>query len=276
MTPPPTIIAPLPHVAVLKVTGADAGEFLHAQLSNPVGDLPQDSCALAGWHDARGKVRAVFHVLRALDGYLLTAPAALVDQLTTTLGMFILRADVHIERTDLVASGIVAANASTSQAAAPAELPALPKSVNAVNADTNATILCVAPGCWHVLAAANQHSFATGSDCGPIVAAEIRAGLPQVDQQTTLRYVPHMLNLDKLGALDFEKGCYPGQEVIARTEHLGSVKRRARAFRIRCLHSRSSQCPRPARPWSIRTAMRSAKCCALRAMLTAQSSCCVS
>jgi tRNA-modifying protein YgfZ len=61
--------------------------------------------------------------------------------------------------------------------------------------------------------------------------AEIQAGIPEVYPQTSGQFVAQMLNLDKIGAVSFTKGCYPGQEIVARTHHLGRVKRRARLFR---------------------------------------------
>ncbi len=217
----PALVA-LPYIRVLRVVGSDATTFLQGQLSRRIDNLSPEMSALAGWHDARGKVRVVFRVLPFEAGYLLIAPADLAEELQSTLSLFVLRADVRIELTDLVCAGLVSA---------PEDMPGdLPSEANAVRISGARTDICVAPGCWHSIGPPEALPLAGDVNCAAVVAAEIRAGLPQVDAHTTLRYVPHMLNLDKLGALDFEKGCYPGQEVIARTEHLGSVKRRARLF----------------------------------------------
>jgi folate-binding protein YgfZ len=71
---------------------------------------------------------------------------------------------------------------------------------------------------------------------GPAELAAIRAGLPIVDRGLLERYTPHMLNLDRLGGIAFDKGCYPGQEIVARTENLGAVKRRVRRFKAEQTH----------------------------------------
>jgi folate-binding protein YgfZ len=220
-------LVPLPYVRILSVTGSDATAFLQAQLSRRVDNLSPSRSALAGWHDARGKVRAIFRVIEVAGGYLLVAPADLADQLISTMSMFVLRSDVRIESTELICAGLVSLDPDVEAGKA-----GLPNTVNSVVSSNGLSAICVASGCWHIIGPGEALPHATDSDCSPVAAAEIRAGLPQVDQQTTLRYVPHMLNLDKLDAIDFEKGCYPGQEIIARTEHLGSVKRRAQAFTV--------------------------------------------
>lgn len=220
----------MPHQRIISVEGNDAARFLQAQLSRNVADLTPEQSRLAGWHDARGRVRAVFRVLAAGGGgYLLTAPTDLAEQLCAAMRMYVLRAAVEIDLTDLPCAGLAIAPGDAPASTAAEGLPEIP---DAVITSGETTAICVAPGCWHFIGCAGEASDAPGTDTLPVDAAEIRAGLPRVDSRTTGKYVAHMLNLDSLGALDFEKGCFPGQEVVARTEHLGSVKRRARAFVI--------------------------------------------
>ncbi|MGD2167581.1 MAG: hypothetical protein PVF63_05695 [Gammaproteobacteria bacterium] len=226
----------LSYLRVLRVSGSNATDFLQAQLSRRVDDLSPALSALAGWHDARGRVRAVFRVLALDDGYLLSAPADLAEQLAAALRLFVLRADVRVEVAPLVCSGILGSVSPS--------LPALPARSNAVAREGDALAVCVTHGCWHIIGPAAGSAAAGNVDSASIVAAEIRAGIPQVDRTTTLRYVPHMLNLDKLDAIDFRKGCFPGQEIIARTENLGSVKRRA------CVFTFEPQVPAAAAPGS--------------------------
>jgi len=223
----------LPYIRLLSVTGSDAPEFLQAQLSRSIADLAADTSALAGWHDARGRVRAVFRVLRDEQQFLLAGPADLAPALEQTMRMFVLRADVRIETTDLACAGIVRAANDQSRNYELPPLPQLPEQTNAVARAGATSVVCVAPGCWQVFGPGTALQLESADTQEAVIAAEIRAGLPHIDQNTTTLYVPHMLNLDKLDAIDFEKGCYPGQEVIARTEHLGSVKRRAQAFSYR-------------------------------------------
>jgi len=227
MTATPLPIVSMPQLRVISVSGSDAGRFLQAQLSRNVLDLRPDESRLAGWHDARGRVRAVFRVLSSQGRYLLTAPADLAEQLCAALKMYVLRADVRIELTDLVCAGaVVPPDAAHGSGAG----TGLPVTVNAVAESNQALVVCVAPGCWHFIGAQATAPNTQTAEASPIDAAEIRAGLPGTDVRTTGKYVAHMLNLERLGAVDFDKGCFPGQEVIARTEHLGQVKRRARGF----------------------------------------------
>lgn len=220
----------LPQTCVLDVGGSDAAEFLQAQLSQGVKNLSDTDSVVAGWHDARGRVRAVFRALRSESGYTLLGPADLADELVRTMRMFVLRADVQIAQSSQVCGGLIAdASADTLE---DTRWSWLPRRRNAVARSADLTAICVAAGCWQLVGPADALPLRDARDSAAIVAASLRAGLPQLTSATTLRYVPHMLNLDRLGAIDFDKGCYPGQEIIARTEHLGSVKRRVRAFAL--------------------------------------------
>jgi folate-binding protein YgfZ len=232
MNPPLPSIVRLPDVRLLSVAGSDATRFLQAQLSRRVDNLSPDSSAVAGWHDASGKVRAVFRVITADDGYLLCLPADLAHKLAATLKMFVLRADVTVELTNLICAGLVTDGAQAPVDSQNPALPPLPSNVNAVTRRNEVCAICIAPACWHFIGPESALGAATDGDSAVVTAAEIRAGLPQVDQNTTQRYIAQMLNLEKLDAIDFEKGCYPGQEIIARTEHLGTVKRRAQLFSL--------------------------------------------
>jgi folate-binding protein YgfZ len=219
----------LPELRLLEVTGSDATSFLQAQVSRRVDNLTPEQTAIAGWHDASGKVRAVFRIISNEGGYLIVLPASLAEKLAAALKMFVLRADVSIEFANLACAGLLTDDPGALDTA---QLPVLPLTPNAVARRDGIHVVCVAPGCWHVIAPENALSSVSDTDSAAITAAEIRAGLPQVDERTTQRYVAQMLNLDKLDAIDFEKGCYPGQEVIARAQHLGSVKRRAQLFTL--------------------------------------------
>lgn len=242
MTPFDSPLFAVPHAGLIGIGGPDAPAFLQAQLSRRIDDLTPEFSALAGWHDARGRVRAVFRVLVTHSGYLLIGPGGLTADLHAALRMYVLRSRVTLEIAPLVCGGILAGQ-SAEQASHRPGLPPLPGARDAVATAGSITAVCVAPGCWYLIGTAEDLQVAPAPDSSPIAAAEIRAGLPQVDARTTARYVPHMLNLDRLGALDFHKGCYPGQEVIARTEHLGAVKRRACGFTCRGVAIPDSETP---------------------------------
>jgi folate-binding protein YgfZ len=215
----------------IAVTGSDAAAFLHGQLSQAVLDLDPADAPLAGWADARGRVRAVLRVCRLPDRWLLVSPRSGVDELLKKLRMFVLRSKVELAEADDVEVAALLGDAA-------AKLEH-----HGVAADTRpnrmarAGELCfvrVGASYWQVLGApaalARLAASFDRTDEAAAVLAEIRLGMPAIAPETAERYVAQMLNLDALGAVSFDKGCYPGQEVIARVHNLGGVKRRARRY----------------------------------------------
>jgi folate-binding protein YgfZ len=223
-------IATLPDLGFLCVHGEDAQRFLQGQLSQDMGTVTPDRSALAAWHDAKGRVRALFRVLRLPERYVLATSARAVPDVFLALRRFVLRAHVQIEpMPDWCGIAIIGESSEWLSQHAIAPLPA----DGAVAAFGEAWCLRIGATLCHAYGPAAAIAALDVTDEAPetAVAAEIRLGLPDVPPEIAGEYVPHMLNLDRLGALSFDKGCYPGQEVVARTEHLGTVKRRARAFR---------------------------------------------
>lgn len=221
---------PLPHRACIEVRGADAHAFLQAQLSRAIEAL-EPLAPLAGWHDARGRVRSVFRVVRTRDRWLLLAPRESVDSTVARLKMFVLRAAVAIEpSTEWSTAMLVDADAPV---LATLGLPASARPNEMV--ERNATSwMRLSESTWQAVGPRTAlDGFDAGVARGPAALAdlaEIRLGIPVIGPSLAERFVAQMLNLDALDALSFGKGCYPGQEVIARVRHLGSVKRRMRRY----------------------------------------------
>jgi len=215
----------------LEARGADAGAFLHAQLSQAVDSGAPGRAPLAGWHDARGRVRGLLRVLHLPERWLLVTARDGAPQLLQRLTMFILRSAVKLEvAADVEVAAVLGAE--------PPWLTArgLPGDATAGTRIARANLhwICVGQGYWHVLGLrAGLDSLAESLPSAPTEAAalaEIGLGLPLVTAGLADRYIAQMLNLDALGALAFDKGCYPGQEVIARVHNLGDVKRRLRRY----------------------------------------------
>lgn len=230
--PTPTVaIAALSELGFLAVRGEDAEQFLQAQLSQDMGIVTPSRSALAAWHDAKGRVRALFRVLRLPERFVLATAAESVPALLAALPRYILRARAQVEALPDWCGLAVLGHADVWLAERIASRPTADGAVAAAG-----EVVCVRIdaqlhhlyGPAEALAALDATPTRPAADAA---AAEIRLGLPTVPPAVAAEYVPHMLNLDALGALAFDKGCYPGQEVIARTQHLGTVKRRARAFR---------------------------------------------
>lgn len=184
---------------------------------------------MAAWADPRGRVRALFRVVPEAERWLLVTSADLVPALLAKLRLFVLRADVKIEHAPELAVFALVGGADPERL--PVHLPAEPHALaNACNVHwiRAADTLCYAVGEEAAVRAACK-----GLDEAPATLAElaaIRCGLPAVDAALAEKFIPQMLNLDALGAVSFDKGCYPGQEVVARTHHRGAVKRRLRRF----------------------------------------------
>ncbi len=223
----------LPSRACLEVHGADAAAFLDGQLAVSIASLEPDRAPLAAWLDARGRVRALLRVVRLPDRWLLATEAAAVESIVRKLRMFVLRAAVTIAPAEDVG---VAALVDADDAWLAAH--GLPQSgpADALAAAGELRMVAVGPGLQLVIgkqAAIDAWTPALPRAPGELAAlAEIRLGIPAVPAAIAERYVAQMLNLDRLGAVAFDKGCYPGQEVVARVQHLGSVKRRLRRFAI--------------------------------------------
>lgn len=223
-------ICAVPDVSCISVTGRDATRFLQAQLSQDITSLPDDRAALAAWHDARGRVRAVFRVLRQGPGWWLITESSIAGPASDAMRRFVLRADATLSRLDDWSAYALIGRSREWLAEHEVHLD---DAAGALHRRDSACWLRIGPKLVHCFGS-TQATAAVRERCnaGPELAtrAEIFLGLPSVDAQTTGTYVPQMLNLDRLGAIAFDKGCFPGQEIIARTRNLGAVKRRARIF----------------------------------------------
>ena len=231
-TPTPPTLCPLPNLRFIEVAGSDVEAFLNAQLSRDVAGGPPNRAPLAAWHDSKGRVLALLRALRTDDKWMLLThgadPAALVRQLM----VFVLRADLEMRDASAQWRGAVAVgDVDHWIEGRGATLGSNPGDAGKVDGAfiirvDAATAYLAAPAA--TLAGIEPQFSATDSTKGEL--AEIRSGLVNVSPDLAGRFSPQMLNLDRLGALAFDKGCYPGQEVIARIQNLGSVKRRVFRF----------------------------------------------
>ena len=228
------ILAPLTQVGLIACSGEDAQVFLHGQLSNDIRQLTTARSAYAVYCSAKGRMLANFLLWQEGQCYYLQLARALLPAVQKRLGMFVLRAKVKL--TDASESRPVLGLAGKAAAGALRELfPALPQDAHQVVHDPLNGSLIALPGerfqlvaeaaaaarLWHQLAAVLRP---VGAPCWEWL--EIHNGLPWITPATQDQFVPQMANMELLGAIDFHKGCYPGQEIIARTQYLGQLKRR--------------------------------------------------
>jgi len=195
---------------LLAVTGADARAFLHAQLTNDIESLPADKSIFAGWCTAKGRLLATMRVIPSPDGFLLQLARDIAPAVAKRLSMFILRAKVKItdESANLAQMGVWRTDWPHPDVVWEQNL------VVARVADHR--YLMVGPG---LSGPCNRNEEAW-------TVEEMRAGRPLITAATQDQFVPQMVNLEKIGGVDFQKGCYPGQEIVARAQYRGEVKRR--------------------------------------------------
>lgn len=246
------LCCPVTGRSLLAVTGADAAGFLHAQLSTDVRSLAPGDVRLSSHSDARGRLLAVLRLFVTGDGFLVELPADGAEAVASQLRRYVLRARVDIEPvpTDWTAVGI--AGPAGSDPAAPLGM-SLPAGDRWLALDGGAHLAaCEGPSPRALLfgpEAALRPAWERLGGLAPAAAEswdllDIEAGLPCIHAATRGRFVAQMVNLDRLGAIDFRKGCYPGQEVIARTHYLGRVKRRMYPLRA----EQARQPPAPGEP----------------------------
>jgi len=204
----------LAHLAAISVAGPDAGAFLDAQFTQRVAALAPGEIALAAWCNPQGRVRALLRVLRAEEQhFLLVLPQALATATALALGRFILRRAVRIEPTLLPVW-----DARESPEAGQQQLIAR-------GAHARAPERTLAVGHEAALAATSEgEDAATAPVDLAWRRADILAGLPQVYTATSGHWLPQSLDLEALGGLAYDKGCYPGQEIVARVHYRGTLK----------------------------------------------------
>jgi hypothetical protein len=200
----------LPYLAVARVTGPDAAAFLHAQLSSDVAAIADGDAGFACHCSPRGQVYGLLLVCRRNPGFLVAGAAALLPGILQRLRLFVLRARVElVPADDLAVFGLDRAADAAGEAWTTVAGPAY-----AIAAPDNG------PG--------NGPAGASAPQPQAWKAGELEHGIAWLGPATSERFIPQMLGFDRLGAVSFAKGCYPGQEVIARARYLGKVKRQPR------------------------------------------------
>jgi folate-binding protein YgfZ len=197
--------------ACFQVDGDDAVTFLQGQFSNDLGNLPAGSGQLSTFNDPQGRVIAILRLFRVAEGIVAALPATLLDPVVRRLRMFLLRSRASI-------SAPVHWRICGHKGRPPEPAP-----------DGACLMLPGDADLW--LSAKREASDLPSGTQEEWSAMETRCGLAEVYPETSSHFVAQMLWLDRLGAVSFTKGCYVGQEVIARAHHLGRVKRHAHLFR---------------------------------------------
>jgi len=227
-----TVLAPLTHLGVIACAGDEAKPFLHNQLTSDINHLGVEQAQHSAWCTAKGRMLASFVAWRSGDDYRLALAAELLPAIIKRLQMFVLRSKVTLaDISDQIALlGIAGPKAAESLAAAGLSAPGEAMSVSnnedirVIRLDTSRYLIALpverCAALWPVLAAQARPVGLPVWRWLDIVAA-----LPLITAATREEFVPQMADFEKIGGVSFHKGCYPGQEIVARTQYLGKVKR---------------------------------------------------
>ena len=227
-----TVAIPLTHLGLIECTGEDAKNFLHNQLTSDINHLGPRGVQHSAWCTAKGRMLVSFLFYRPAAGYRALLSADLLASTQKRLQMYVLRAKVSIS--DLSATqaliGVAGPDARSALARAGLEAPAdamssTENAQGAVLSLSSQRFIAVIP--VNEVASAWAALTALARPAGRIAWQwlDIQEGLPLICEATKEAFVPQMADFDRIGGVSFHKGCYPGQEIVARTQYLGKVKR---------------------------------------------------
>ncbi len=252
-TSPPALdenlISDMSHFGLISARGEDAQTFLHNQFSNDLSQVSETRSQLSAYCNPKGRMLANFRVFKRNDAYYLRMPEALVETILKRLRMFVLMSKVSLENAsdELVRFGC--SGPDIEKALEPL-LGTLPQTIDECIQCDDISVLRI-PGAhprfelYGGLGTMKKLWSALDKYVVPATAStwsllDIRAGIPNILPQTSEAFVPQMTNLELVGGVSFKKGCYPGQEVVARMHYLGKLKRRM--YRV---HIDSDTTPEP-------------------------------
>ena len=235
---PDNFVAPLTDLGLISLSGDDAASFLHNQITNDVEKLDLGTARLAGYCTPKGRLLATFLMWKDAGQIVLQLPRALQPAIQKRLQMFVMRskaklADVSEQYVALGLAGNTAAEVLQQW------FPQLPAQPYSKIDNENGTLVRVADSrqarryqwitsveqaiaAWPAL---TQKLSAVGTHAWRLT--DIYAGVPVITQPTQEQFVPQMINFELIGGVNFKKGCYPGQEIVARSQYLGKLKRRS-------------------------------------------------
>lgn len=225
----PTIM-PLNHLAVLRVSGIDATDFLQGQTTCDLKVMNEQSASFGAFCNAKGRVISTFLIVKQQADWLLLLPTELLPSVQKRLQMYVMRAKVVLN--DCGASDCLLGLNGGQHDMLGFTLPdkhlgTLTQSFLSVRlGEKNPRYLILTqPEVAQQWIAASVQNGARLQSTAVWQLLDIKAGIPWLCAKTSEEYIPQMLNLDQLGGISFNKGCYTGQEIVARTHYLGKAKR---------------------------------------------------
>lgn len=229
------LLCDLSHLGLIRVSGEDTTQFLNSQFSNDITEVSEHHSQLNAYCNPKGRMLATFRVFKRGDDYFLRLPGEILEETLRRLRMFVLRSKVELSDASdsLVRVGFYGENANERLLSC---VDRVPQSINDCVTAPNLSVIRIhgiqprfeihgnteaVKGVWRAL---SKEAIPAGASAWALL--DILAGIPTVRSETREAFVPQMANLDLIGGLSFKKGCYPGQEIVARMHYLGRLKRR--------------------------------------------------
>ncbi len=218
-----TVVVDLSQFGVIRFSGEDAQTFLQGQLTCDVNQVDDQTAQIGSYCTPKGRILTSFHLWKEHDDYLMQLPLELCASIQKRLSMFVMRAKVKVvdDSDSLIRMGVAGRDSATLVKTLKGDSSLF--GVVSHGADRFELIVTLeeAPTIWEKLI---QSAKPAGAACWDWLT--IRSGVPIIFSATQDQFVPQMVNLDRIGGVSFKKGCYPGQEIVARTHYLGKIKRR--------------------------------------------------
>lgn len=229
------VLADLSHYALLEISGDDAVDFLQGQLTNDIKLVTENLGQLSAYCNPKGRILANFRIFKRHAHYFLRLRADISEATIKRLRMFVMRSKVElVDRSDeLSRMGIAGLNSTKALSTIFKNLPENSDDTITEDDITLIKLAGVIPRyeahgttdkiitLWRKL---QQDAVLIGENSWNLLT--IRAAIPEIVAETVEEFVPQMVNLQAINSLSFTKGCYPGQEVVARMHYLGKLKRR--------------------------------------------------
>ncbi|EAV47078.1 Glycine cleavage T protein (aminomethyl transferase) [Methylophilales bacterium HTCC2181] len=219
--------------SLIEVSGEDASTFLQGQITNDINLVNETTSVYAGLCNPKGRLLAFFHILKLHDSFFLICPQCIAENIAKKLAMYVLRSKVVIAiNTTIRLQGFEFAGEGL------CDKVGFPENTNTMQSflregmhvtrisGINPRYLCLADNSTITTFMTAHKTHVVEKTCECWKQTSITNKIPNIYLETQGKFIPQSLNLDLINAINFKKGCYTGQEIVARTHYLGTVKKR--------------------------------------------------
>lgn len=236
MTAQQSVLIDISHLGLIRVEGQDAEKFLQGQFINDVRQVKPHHSQFSAWCTPQGRVITNFQLLHRDSAYYLLLPANSIPAVLKRLQMFVMRAAVKLSDVTETLAKFCVAGETAGQLLSELLNCQLPENIDDCVTVNEVTVIKMrSPTPCYLLLSSPETAIQLWQNLAPVVPPHSQdfwhtlmalAGIPWIDSRLAELFVPQMLNLQALSAINFKKGCYSGQEIVARMQYLATLKRR--------------------------------------------------